>query len=477
MRRNAIIGLLIFWMALSLLAGPAAASSSKMQDDLLAACQKVQQVLILPANMSAEQRALVTLNIAIAQTQPLDGSVDIAELLRQASSFTTYQVKSDTFYNWSTDPTDHWEGTHRSTYGYSGTRQTSSVVQTFDGSTWTNANQTLTAYNGDGTVNTITQQEWQTSLWVNRLISTFTYSGGMPTTIISQTWSGTAWVNYTRLTLAYSGANLATMTTELWQTSAWVNSSKTTYTYSGAHVTETVIQAWQASAWVNQMRFTSTYNGSGDETQSITYMWQTSSWVTTYKDDYSYDGSHNEILDVSSTWAVTLWMAMEADTLKWSGGKNTEIVYNYLIPPSVSRTQYTYDGNGNETVNLGQDLSGAVWENTDRGVRVYQAALAVEVDNGRMPSVFELSQNYPNPFNPITAIRYSLHRPSQVSITVFNLLGQEVKTLESGMQSAGTYETTWDGTNGAGQEVASGIYFYRIKAGENIETRKMLLLK
>jgi hypothetical protein len=167
---------------------------------------------------------------------------------------------------------------------------------------------------------------------------------------------------------------------------------------------------------------------------------------------------------------------MEADTSKWLGGKNTEIVHNHFLMGSVFRSQFTYDGNGNRTVDLGQDKLGSEWVNTDRAVYVY-GVVAVEVDNGRIPSVFELSQNYPNPFNPATVIRYSLSRRSSVEIIVFNLLGQEVKTLESGLQSAGVYETTWDGTNRTGEKVASGIYFYRIKAGENVETRKMLLLK
>jgi hypothetical protein len=67
---------------------------------------------------------------------------------------------------------------------------------------------------------------------------------------------------------------------------------------------------------------------------------------------------------------------MEADTFKWSDGKNKEIVHNHLVPPSVFRTQYAYDGNGNRTVDLGQDWSGSEWVNTDLAVYVYQAACA-----------------------------------------------------------------------------------------------------
>jgi hypothetical protein len=472
-KTSMVIGLMFCLLSLLLAADVAQARDLAKQSELLASCQKIHQGLTLPAETSAEQRTLVALSIAIGQSQPLDGSVDVAQVLRKASAFPSYGVQSDTFYLWSID---HWEGNHRSTNTYSGARITSEVEQDWDGASWVNASKTLTTYNVDGTANTATTQEWQTDHWENVSLMTFGYSGGMTVTMLVQTWSGSAWVNSSRSTLTYSGGHLATTVTETWVSSAWVNAAKSLYTYTGSNLTEWIMQSWVSSAWVNSMRSTMTYNGSGDETQSIMYLWQGGVWAASSKYDYSYDGSGDEILSVYSMATGPTWLAMEADTSKWSSGKNTEIVHNHLVPPSVFRSQFTYDSNGNRTIDLGQDWSGSAWVNSDRAVYVYQV-LAVEVDNGRIPSVFELSQNYPNPFNPLTVIRYSLSRRSPVEITVFNLLGQEVKTLENSLQSAGVYETTWDGTNRTGEKVASGIYFYRIKAGDNVQTRKMLLLK
>ncbi len=88
------------------------------------------------------------------------------------------------------------------------------------------------------------------------------------------------------------------------------------------------------------------------------------------------------------------------------------------------------------------------------------------------PSSFELLQNHPNPFNARTVIGYSLPRSMEVSIEVYDVLGRKIETLTSGHQPGGYYEVSWN----AG-EVPSGIYFYRIQAGENTETRKMLLLR
>ena len=94
-----------------------------------------------------------------------------------------------------------------------------------------------------------------------------------------------------------------------------------------------------------------------------------------------------------------------------------------------------------------------------------------------LPTKFTLSQNYPNPFNPETVINYSLPTRSHVAITVFNLLGQRVKTLFDATQIAGSHSVSWDGTDNNGNSVASGIYLYRFQANDFIGTKKMLLLK
>ena len=93
------------------------------------------------------------------------------------------------------------------------------------------------------------------------------------------------------------------------------------------------------------------------------------------------------------------------------------------------------------------------------------------------PADFQLLQNYPNPFNPETFIRYQLAVSGQIRIDVFNVLGQRVNTLANGFQEAGYYELRWDGRDAAGMEAGSGVYFYRLKAGNFTQTKKMLKLK
>jgi hypothetical protein len=94
-----------------------------------------------------------------------------------------------------------------------------------------------------------------------------------------------------------------------------------------------------------------------------------------------------------------------------------------------------------------------------------------------LPISFELEQNYPNPFNPTTSIRFGLPTKSHVSIKVYNLLGQEITSLVNEELSAGTHTTEWDGRDKSRTEVASGIYFYKLIAGDFIDTKKMMLIK
>ncbi len=94
-----------------------------------------------------------------------------------------------------------------------------------------------------------------------------------------------------------------------------------------------------------------------------------------------------------------------------------------------------------------------------------------------IPLEYQLYQNYPNPFNPTTKIQYSLKTDVQVQLKIYNILGEEVRSLMNGFEEAGVKTVEWDGTNNNGRKVPSGIYIYNIKAGNFVKTRKMVLMK
>jgi len=97
------------------------------------------------------------------------------------------------------------------------------------------------------------------------------------------------------------------------------------------------------------------------------------------------------------------------------------------------------------------------------------------------PALFQLCQNYPNPFNSSTTIRYQLSAVSDqlsaMSLKIYNILGQEIRTLIKGKERNGIHKVIWDGRDNKGREVSSGVYLYRLKMGPFSQTRKLVLLK
>ena len=135
---------------------------------------------------------------------------------------------------------------------------------------------------------------------------------------------------------------------------------------------------------------------------------------------------------------------------------------------------------------LAVDAHDNLWiATTVGGVAVYREGgvilgvpTAVEESCGAaIPDATSLAQNYPNPFNSSTTIRFDLPQSQEIEMTIYSLAGQEAATLASGHREAGTFTLHWDGRDDDGQELASGVYLYRLQAGERVETRKLLLLR
>ena len=108
---------------------------------------------------------------------------------------------------------------------------------------------------------------------------------------------------------------------------------------------------------------------------------------------------------------------------------------------------------------------------------VLPPTVVAETRDAALPQYFHLDSNFPNPFNPNTTIRFALPANVQVELTLYDMAGQKVATLLSGPRQAGIYSLQWDGRDDQGRELASGVYFYRLQAGAQVETRKLLLLR
>ena len=102
---------------------------------------------------------------------------------------------------------------------------------------------------------------------------------------------------------------------------------------------------------------------------------------------------------------------------------------------------------------------------------------ALEIDNLVLPKTYFLSQNFPNPFNPSTKIEWELPKNEFVNITIYNSMGEVVKTLVNSFQSSGYKTINWDATDSRDKPVSSGLYIYRLQSDSHIETKKMILLR
>ncbi|MCH7962844.1 MAG: T9SS type A sorting domain-containing protein [Bacteroidetes bacterium] len=176
-----------------------------------------------------------------------------------------------------------------------------------------------------------------------------------------------------------------------------------------------------------------------------------------------YPGSHTTVLD-------------EITFEKWGLNKPKKVFEQYILhPPVYSLTQdigldsiYSYFDFGDTWIVLkGCIINGVVYGDT--------TVVSVEDETQNLPTEFSLSQNYPNPFNPSTRIQYAISSKQFVSLKVYDVLGNEIATLVNKELPAGSYVVEFNIAQNS--ILSSGVYFYQLKAGNFIETEKMILVK
>ena len=225
-----------------------------------------------------------------------------------------------------------------------------------------------------------------------------------------------------------------------------MNDFKYSFTYDGNNnLTEWLMQDWDGSAWVNDSKYSYTYDGNNNQTEELFQFWDGSAWVNQWKYSFTYDGNNNLTEGLLQTWAGSVWV----NQWKYSN---------------------TYDGNNNLVEQLYQTWDGSNWLNVNKYIYSY-IPTGIEQFEGEV-STYSLSNNYPNPFNPLTTIKYQIPELSIVTLKVFDILGNEIETLVNEEKSIGKYEIEFDASR-----FSSGVYFYQLRSGEFISTKKMILLK
>ena len=212
-------------------------------------------------------------------------------------------------------------------------------------------------------------------------------------------------------------------------------------------------------------------NALGEEGAGAASMSEDATWIHTFFDSLFWTDNGGDFSDVvtatasigginSYTWNST--PELVADVQSWLDSPSNNYGWILIGNENESSTAKRFDSKENAI-------------ESDRPLLkvIYTPSIGVITRINDLPIRYDLKQNYPNPFNPVTNISYSLPLSGNVSLVIYNLLGEEVSRLVDDIQlQAGDYNTSWDASN-----MTSGIYFYRLTAGDFVRMRKMVLLK
>ncbi len=149
------------------------------------------------------------------------------------------------------------------------------------------------------------------------------------------------------------------------------------------------------------------------------------------------------------------------------------LVYRRSFRFLVDAKKWIYNGHGQPLKDVDPPHFGHLMAQQTWAVNVATAVLESDV----LPAIMQLEQTYPNPFNAFTTIRYALDREASIELGVYDVLGRQIRALVTGLQRTGQYAVVWDGRDAAGRRMASGVYFCKLRSGQQEHVGKMLLLQ
>jgi hypothetical protein len=141
------------------------------------------------------------------------------------------------------------------------------------------------------------------------------------------------------------------------------------------------------------------------------------------------------------------------------------------------RDTTTFDGDWRWSSGYYYKVSAVDVHGNESGLALLRREGVTGHETPQVPEASYLAQNHPNPFNPVTRIEFGLDRPSRISLGWYDAAGRLVRVIAEGKRPRGRYAEVWDGKDGNGRAVSSGVYFYRLDAGSSMPTRKMILLR
>ena len=315
--------------------------------------------------------------------------------------------------------------------------------------------------------------------WINRQRSIiYLNSWNYADSVLYQIWELGEWKDVEKEfhTPDYQGRD-SIITTYSLNDTAWEKSYNSIYYYDLSTPSYNIsYQYWNGIEWINYYRYSYFYDadyyllGYSGENWNDT----TSVWMFDYKYLYKYNLEHlqTELKYQESSNGIT-WEDIWHYTYEYdsSGNKTRQLFQNWgTVWEDFRQYLYEYDSNGLLILETDQVWIGSEWVNEYRFTSIWE--LVSGINELSIENSYQLYNNYPNPFNPSTKISWQSPVSGLQKLKVFDVLGNEVATLVNEEKPAGTYEVTWNASG-----LASGVYFYQLRAGNFIDTKKMILLR
>ncbi len=445
----------------------------------------------------------ISVSLAIGTSADLDWYLYDASLVEKAKGYTTANPETGSY---ASAPAGTY---YIKVNGYSGATSAYTLTVTYPGAATNSV--TVTAPNGgeNWTVGASKNITWtSTGSIANVKIEYSTNSGSTYTTVIASTANnGTyAWtvpntasttcrvrvsdaaaattndVSNANFTISTGGGTTVTLLSEGFETNTvpgtyWLaadqNSTSGSDYWGDKSTSGGRVHAGSWSAWcADNGRTTSTYDNNMNSYMEYKNGLNITGYSNVQVSFWIYYKTYNSSDYCSfQYWNGTSWVEFTGG--RYSGTGTTWAQKTFSVPAAAGTTfkfRWIFYSNSSSTA------EGAYIDDIlVTGVSGARMEMAKE-DNGA-PKSFHLAQNFPNPFNPTTTIKFDLPNASSVKMNIYNTNGQLVKTLVNASYNAGTHEIMWDGRNDAGQMVSSGLYIYRLQAGNYVKSMKMMLMK
>ncbi|MFA7418318.1 MAG: T9SS type A sorting domain-containing protein [Melioribacteraceae bacterium] len=371
------------------------------------------------------------------------------------------------------------------------------LVEKYFNSNWINDSRTISVCDVAGNeISYLTQYDvyglWENSMRISR---TFTTNGDL-TSELSELWKDGKWENWWREKRVYDDKNHLTFySSEEWKNDNWEFVDQMSWIIEEResqlfYLEKSIVNG----EWINAELYQQKLDAKGNVVSSIHNIWKNSNWEIISNTNFTYNEVGRLLSIKEEFWVDGKCDSIFYNSYTYKGSDKPKSVLREKfykgIWVNVFRQVYEYDSNNN-VVNFNSDIwNNSEWkpydgslcaENMDEWFHGFDISLHyksldqfVGIESEKLPSGFELHQNYPNPFNPETTISYQLPKSEYVTLKLYDILGKEIATLVDEYKQAGFYNYKFSISN---LQLASGVYLYKLSAGNFRSVKKFIVLK